>query len=152
MFIALLMGAIAGLRAMTPLAAVSWSARAGVLDLAGTPLAFMGYHWAPWIFTMLALAELVNDKLPETPSRTVPAQFITRVITGAWAGLAIGASSGMAVGASISGALGAVAGTLAGVAARRGMTRWAGGRDLPIALLEDCIAVGSAAFLACIVP
>jgi uncharacterized membrane protein len=40
-------------------------------------LAFMGYAWTPWIITVLAVAELVTDQLPSTPSRTVPVQFGT---------------------------------------------------------------------------
>lgn len=43
---------------------------------------------------MLALGELVTDQLPTTPSRTVPLQFGTRVITGGLSGAAIGASGG----------------------------------------------------------
>ena len=79
----LLIGMIAGLRAMTAPAAVSWAARAGWLTLAETPLAFLGYAFTPWIFTVLALGELVTDQLPTTPSRTVPIQFGTRILMGA---------------------------------------------------------------------
>ena len=41
---ALLIGIVAGLRAMIPLAAVSWMAATGHLDLSGTRLAFLGYR------------------------------------------------------------------------------------------------------------
>ena len=37
--LALLMGVVAGLRAMTAPAAVSWAARLGIIDLSGTWLA-----------------------------------------------------------------------------------------------------------------
>ncbi len=40
--IALLIGVVAGLRAMTAPAAVSWAAALGLLKLQGTPLAFLG--------------------------------------------------------------------------------------------------------------
>ena len=43
MLSALLIGVIAGLRAMTPPAAVSWMARSGWLNLTGTPFAFLGF-------------------------------------------------------------------------------------------------------------
>ena len=45
--LAFLIGVVAGLRAMTAPAAVSWAARLGWLNLAGTPLAFMGAAVTP---------------------------------------------------------------------------------------------------------
>ena len=87
--LALLIGMVAGLRAMTAPAAVSWATRRGWLQLGPTGLAFLGYAATPWIFTVLALAELVTDQLPTTPSRTVPIQFGTRILMGALSGAAI---------------------------------------------------------------
>jgi uncharacterized membrane protein len=137
----LLIGVIAGLRAMTAPAAISLAARAGWLDLTTSPLAFMGYAYAPWIFTMLALGELVTDQLPTTPSRTVPIQFGTRILMGGLTGGAIGASHGaLAVGA-IAGVVGAVIGTLGGRAAR-GQLAAAFGSDRPAAVIEDLVAIG----------
>jgi uncharacterized membrane protein len=69
------LGVIAGLRAMMPLAAVSWAAALGRLPLESSALAFLGYSWTPWILTALALGELITDQLPSTPSRKVPIQF-----------------------------------------------------------------------------
>ena len=66
--LALLAGVVAGSRALTALAAVSWAARLGLLNLGGSWLAFMGYAWTPWIFTLLAIVELVTDQLPSTPT------------------------------------------------------------------------------------
>ncbi|SDE93619.1 DUF4126 family protein [Terriglobus roseus] len=145
MFITLIVGIVAGLRALTPLAAVSWAARLGILHLNGTWIAFLGYRWSPWIFSLLALAEIVNDKLPQTPSRKVPVQFATRIITGAFAGMAIGTPEGLGIAFAVVGAIGAVIGTLVGAWTRASLVKAIGGRDLPIALLEDCIAVGTAA-------
>ena len=71
--LALLAGIVAGSRALTAPAAVSWAARLAPLNLGGSWLAFMGYAWTPWIFTALALVELVTDQLPSTPSRKSPA-------------------------------------------------------------------------------
>ena len=70
--LAFLIGIVAGMRAMTAPAAISWAARLGQLSLAGTWLAFLGYAWTPWILTLLAAGELVTDQLPSTPSRKVP--------------------------------------------------------------------------------
>jgi uncharacterized membrane protein len=138
--LAFLIGIVAGLRALTAPAAVSWAAHLGLLPLQGTPLAWLGYAFTPYIFTVLALGELINDKLPKTPSRTVPPQFIARVISGALVGAAIGAAGQSLVLGLIVGAIGAVAGTLGGAALR---SKLAGlfGKDLPAALLEDAIAI-----------
>jgi len=138
--LAFLIGIVAGLRAMTAPAAVSWAAHLGLLPLQGTPLAWLGYAFTPYIFTVLALGELVNDKLPKTPSRTVPPQFIARVISGSLVGAAIGAAGQSLILGLIAGAIGAVAGTLGGAALR---SKLAGlfGKDLPAALLEDAIAI-----------
>ena len=45
--LALVVGIVAGMRAMTAPAAVSWAARLGRLNLSGTRLAFLGHAWAP---------------------------------------------------------------------------------------------------------
>jgi len=139
--LAFLIGIAAGLRALTPAAFVCWAARLGWLKLQGTPLAFLGYAVTPWIFTIAAIGELINDKLPKTPSRKVPPQFIARIVMGALCGAAIGATSGALAGGLIVGAIGAVAGTLGGAELRGRLVRASGGKDLPIALLEDAIAI-----------
>ena len=138
--LALLIGIIAGLRALTAPAAISWAARLGWLPLTGTPLAFLGFAATPYIFTVLAIFELVNDQLPKTPSRTVPPQFIARIVLGGLSGAAIGAGLGSLWIGLVCGAIGAVAGTLGG-AAFRGWLAELFGKDLPAGLLEDAIAI-----------
>ena len=139
----LLIGVIAGLRAMTAPAAISLAARAGRLDLATTRLAFLGYAYTPWIFIVLALVELVTDQLPTTPSRTVPIQFGTRILMGGLTGGAIAASGGALAIGVIAGMAGAVIGTLGGRACRARLAA-ALGSDRPAALIEDQIALGGA--------
>ena len=57
---------------MTAPAAVSWAAYLGWLPLDGQ-LAWLHRPCStPWIFTLLAIVELVTDQLPTTPSRKVP--------------------------------------------------------------------------------
>jgi uncharacterized membrane protein len=140
LFLAFLIGIIAGLRALTAPASVSWAASLGWLDLSSTPLAFMGYRWTPWIFTLLALVELVTDQLPSTPSRKVPPQFGARLIMGALSGASIGASGGALVGGLIAGIVGAAVGTLGGATAR-GKLAGAFGKDAPAAVIEDAVAI-----------
>ncbi len=143
-FLAFLIGVVAGLRALTPLAAASWAARFGWLHLENTWLAFLGYAATPYIISVLAIGELISDKLPKTPSRKAPPGFIARIVTGSLCGAAIGAASQSLFGGLVAGALGAVAGTLGGYEFRSRLVRAIGGKDLPIALLEDVIAIGSA--------
>lgn len=142
-FLALLMGAVAGLRAMTAPAAVAWAASLGWLDISQTSLAFMGYRWTPWILTILALGELVTDLLPRTPSRKVPIQFGARIIAGALSGAVIGAAGGSLALGPFAGIVGAVIGTYGGAALRAKLAA-SFGRDLPAALIEDVLAIGSA--------
>jgi len=145
--LAFLIGVVAGLRALTPLAAVSWAARLGWLHLENTWLAFLGFAATPYIVSVLAIGELINDKLPKTPSRKSPPGFIARIVTGALCGGAVGASQSMIVGLT-AGALGAVAGTSGGYEFRSRLVRAIGGKDLPIALLEDAIAIVAAFLIA----
>ena len=144
--IAFLVGIIAGLRAMVAPAGVSWTAAIGVLRLHGTVLAFLGAAVTPWIFTVLAVGELVSDQLPRTPRRTVPVQFATRVISGGFCGAAVGLSSASWLGALVAGATGAFAGTLGGAAARARLAA-AFGRDRPAALIEDAVAIVAVALI-----
>jgi uncharacterized membrane protein len=143
LLLALSIGIIAGLRAMTAPAAASWAARLGWLNLAPTSLAFLGYAFTPWIFTALALAELVTDQLPATPSRTVPMQFGTRILTGGLSGGAIGAAHGQLMAGVVGGVIGAVMGTLGGRTARARLAA-SFGQDRPAALIEDAVAIGGA--------
>lgn len=143
--LAFLIGFVAGLRTMTAPAAVSWSARLGWLNLQGTPLAFLGAAVASWIFTIAGLFELVvYDKLPKAGSRKSPPQFIARILMGALCGAAVAAPGQALAAGLLLGAIGAVAGTLGGYELRSRLARAAGGKDLPIALLEDAIAIALA--------
>jgi len=137
LLLALLLGVVAGLRAMAAPAAASWLAHLGLLHVGGTSLAFLGSAWARWLLTLLALVELVTDQLPSTPSRTVPVQFGTRIVTGALSGAAIGAAGG-----AIAGIVGAVIGTLGGAAFRGRLARALSG-DHAAALVEDTVAVAA---------
>lgn len=138
--LALCIGLAAGLRSFTPLAAVSWVAWLGWLPLDHTWLAFFGHPWVAPALTALALAELVGDKLPQTPSRKKPAVFAARIVSGALCGAALTAPYSAWSTGLMAGIVGAVIGTLAGHALR---TRLAAGlgRDWPVALGEDAVAV-----------
>ncbi|CPW49935.1 putative integral membrane protein [Mycobacteroides abscessus] len=144
---ALLIGIVAGLRAMTPLAVLSWAAFAKCLLLEGTWASFLASLVVAIIATVLAAGEIVNDKLPKTPSRKAPPAFAARVVLGAFYGAVFGTlahdtSPGLFIGLVL-GAIGAVIGTLGGAWAR-GALATVFGKDLPAALIEDVITVAAA--------
>jgi uncharacterized membrane protein len=141
---AFLIGVVAGLRALTAPAVVSWAARLGWLHMENTPLAFLGFAATPYIVSALAIVELISDQLPKTPSRKAPPGFIARIVTGGLSGAALGAAKDALIGGLIAGIIGAVAGTFGGYEFRVRLVKAIGGKDLPIALLEDLIAVGGA--------
>jgi uncharacterized membrane protein len=147
--LAFLMGAVTGLRTFTTPAAVSWAARLGWLHLQNTWLAFLGFAPTPYIISVLAVGELINDKLPRTPSRKAPPGFIARIVCGALCGAALGANSDAQAVGALAGVLGAVAGTFGGYELRARLAKAIDGKDLPIALLEDAIAVGGAVLIVC---
>jgi uncharacterized membrane protein len=141
--LAVFIGVVAGLRAMAAPAIVSWAAYLGWLDLSGSWLSFLTNGGVRWILTLLALAELVTDQLPSTPSRTVPVQFGARIATGALSGAAVGAAGGAMMGGLLAGIAGAVIGTIGGRALRARLAS-AFGSDRPAAFIEDAVAIGGA--------
>lgn len=141
-------GVVAGLRAMMAPAAVSWAAHLGYIRIETGWLAWLGYRFTPWIFSLAAVGELVTDQLPSTPSRKVPPQFAARVISGGLCGAAVTSSGGSWIAGLVAGAIGAVVGTLGGAAARGALAR-ALRSDRPAALVEDAIAIlGAVAIMA----
>ena len=140
-FFAFLIGVVSGLRSMAAPAAVSWAVQLGYLSIGDIWLAFLGFRWTRWILSIAALGELIGDKLPSTPSRKALVPFVARILSGGLCGGAIGATLGNLYLGMVFGVAGAVAGTLGGYAARIGLVRATGGRDFPIALLEDLIAI-----------
>jgi uncharacterized membrane protein len=141
--LALIIGFVAGLRTFMALVAVSWAAHVGWLQLSGTWLGFLGSAWTAWIFTALALFEVIADQLPSTPRRTVPPQFGARIAAAALSGAAIGASGGAPVLGAVVAIVGAVIGTVGGVRVRTKLAA-AFNQDRPAALIEDAIAIAIA--------
>ena len=118
----LLTGVSAGLRSMMPLAIVAWASQhwPGVQQ---SPVAFMAAPAAAYIFTALAVAELISDKLPFVPSRLTPGPLGTRVVSGGLCGavLSAAAQQSLATGVIIGGIAG-LAGSFAGFAGRKYFT------------------------------
>jgi uncharacterized membrane protein len=146
--LALLLGVVAGLRSMTPPAALAWGAWLGRLDLASGPLDFLATRLAAYAFTVLALGELVADKLPFTPNRTALGPFIGRILTGGFSGAGLTAGSGQSlISGALLGAVGAIIGTFGGLRARTRLVRTLGARDWVVALAEDAIAIAVAVLI-----
>lgn len=139
------LGFVAGLRAVTPPAALAWATHLGWLNLHGTRLAFLGTIAGVTIFTVLAAMEYVTDQLPSTPNRTAPVQLGARIFMGGCSGAAIALATAQPVLLGIVlAAVGAVIGTFAGFHARMGAVKAHIAPPFVIATLEDLIAICAA--------
>ena len=138
---AFLVGFFAGLRSLTAPAATAWAVHLGWLKLQG-PLALMGSIPSVAIFSLLAVVELVADKLPKTPSRTAPPGLIARIIMGGLTGacVAVGGGKGTLSGAVL-GIVGGVVGCFGGYEARTGLVKALHTPDISVALVEDLVAI-----------
>jgi uncharacterized membrane protein len=138
-----LIGFVTGLRSLTAPAVVCWGARLGWLHFAGTKLEVINRPATLIVFTLLALAELIADKLPQAPARIDPPGLIARIVLGCLCGLALATSAGgNLLVAAIVGIIGALVGTFAGYHIRQALVlRWHL-PDLGVALAEDLIAIG----------
>jgi uncharacterized membrane protein len=151
LLIAIGIGIVAGLRTMTAPAVVSWAARLGWLHLGGSPLAFLGSTVAVAIFSLCAIGEYVVDTLPNTPSRTAPPGFISRLVSGSFCGACVYASTGQSLlFGAVLGAIGAVIGTLGGHAARTRLVKALKVKDIFVAIPEDLVAICLGLLLLCI--
>jgi uncharacterized membrane protein len=145
---AFLIGCVCGLRSMVAPAVVAWGAHLGWLHLDGSWPAFLANKISLTIFSLFAVGELIADKLPFIPRRTLPGPLGVRIVFGALCGAALSLSAGTSlILGAILGALGGIAGAFAGYNYRRLLSRGARLPDLLIALLEDLVAVGGGLLL-----
>jgi uncharacterized membrane protein len=143
LLLAFLIGVIAGLRTMTAPAVVAWAANRHWLNLDNSLLAVMGSIAAVAVFTVLALGELVVDKLPSTPNRTRLLGLIARSVLGGLSGAAVAASGAQSIApGAVLGVAGAIAGAFAGYQVRKRLVRALKVPDFVIALFEDALAIG----------
>ena len=146
--LAFAIGIVSGMRSLTAPAVTAWAAHRNWLNLAGTRLAFMGSTAAVAVFTVLAIVELIVDKLPGTPSRTAPVGLIARLVLGALAGASVGVSAGQSPApGAILGAAGGLVGAFAGHQWRTELVKALKVPDFVIALVEDAMAIGAALFI-----
>ncbi|HEX6709455.1 MAG TPA: hypothetical protein VF068_03915 [Rubrobacter sp.] len=135
---ALALGAISGLRSLSGPAFVSH----GHLDLEGTPLAFLGSPRLSKALVLMALGELVGDKLSITPSRTSPPVLLWRAVSGGLVGGASFVSEGRrATRGVVLGSSSAIAAAIAGERLRDLAGRKTGLPDPLLALAEDAVVL-----------
>jgi uncharacterized membrane protein len=141
-------GAIAGLRSMTAPAVVTWAANQGWIQSPTRRLAFLQNRTTVSIISVLAVGELVLDKLPSTPNRTEPFGLAIRFLTGGLSAGAVCAPKKKLVAAgAVVGGLAAIAGAFIGYETRRRLREKLHLSDMPIAIAEDALAVGGGILL-----
>lgn len=139
------MGAVAGLRTFTAPAVIGQLAKRGELQIGCDYLSMLGNPIVANLLAGLAASEIIADKLPMTPNRTSLGGLIPRIISGALCGAALNCAQKQpfATGA-VAAALGAAAATFGGFYLRKMLTKSIGLPHLPVALVEDAVAVGLA--------
>ena len=148
LLLSFLIGVVCGLRSMTGPALVCWGAHLGWLHLTGSHVAFLASTIALVVFSLFAIGELIADKLPNIPRRTAAGPLVWRVLMGGLCGGAFAVAGGASFGTCcLLGGLGGLMGAFAGYWARRALTAENRLPDLPVALVEDLIAVGGGLFL-----
>jgi uncharacterized membrane protein len=148
LLLSFLLGGVDGLRSLTGPALVCWAAHLGWLHFAGTKFAFVDRPVTLIVFTLLAIVELVVDKLPSTPARTAPVGLIARIVLGGACGVAIASSAGITtLFAAVVASIGAVAAAFAGYRIRHAIVSRTRLPDLAVALAEDAIAITGGFFI-----
>lgn len=141
-------GLVAGLRSLAAPAVVAWAAHLGWLNLAGSRVAFMASTAAVVVFSLLALGELIADKLPGIPRRIAIAPLLARICTGALCGACLAAAASRSLlSACLLAGLGGVIGAFAGYEIRRRVVSQLHVKDFIVAVFEDLIAIGLACFV-----
>ncbi len=141
-----LLGVMTGLRTMTPMAVLCWFAyfgsSGGHLPLDGTWAFWAGKLVTAIVFTVLAVGELIGDKLPKTPNRTAPGPLVARLFFGGLVGgIAATGAKGSAPEGILLGVLGALAGTFLGYQIRRHLVQLLRRPDWNVAVIEDALTV-----------
>jgi uncharacterized membrane protein len=141
-------GFITGLRSMTGPAVIAWAVRLGWLHPMGA-LSFVGHTWAVALFTLLAIGELIADKLPGTPNRTGAVGLSGRILAAAFCGAVLAAAIPHSLwwGMTVT-AITAVIGAFAGFRMRRYLTKEQGLPDFAVAVAEDIFAIAVGIFTA----
>jgi uncharacterized membrane protein len=143
LLLVLCIGTLCGLRTFTPLAVFTIAIHHQHYPLRGTPFAFLGTMTAHIFIVLLAIGEIIMDKLPSTPSRLRPPGLLGRATFGAITAVAFAYAHQRAIAVPLLlGIVGAMLGSFIGHRFRTGLVRVLKSPDWPVALLEDAICIG----------
>jgi uncharacterized membrane protein len=140
-----LLGFATGLRSLTPLAVLCWFAYDGQLSA----------DWAPWIprlsvaiaLTVLALGEIITDKMPRIPDRVSPVPLVWRLLLAGLVGAIAAASmQGPGLEGVVLSVVGALIGTFGGYMLRRDLVQKLDCKDWHVAVAEDLLAILASVF------
>jgi uncharacterized membrane protein len=138
-----LLGLATGLRTFTPIAIICWFAYRGNLPINDAWTAWVPKLSTLIVFTVLALGELIGDKLPKIPARVTLVPMLFRLGFGGLAGAIVAAGlDGSVIEGVVLGIAGALIGTFGGYLARRDIVYHLQCNDWKVALVEDGIAIG----------
>ncbi|MGF7042879.1 DUF4126 family protein [Mucilaginibacter lappiensis] len=113
-------------------------------NLEHSPLRFMQSANVAKVLKLVALSELVADKLPSTPNRIKPAVLAARVLSGALAGASIyKAIGGKAITGALIGGGAAFASTFGSYFLRKSAVKSSHIIDPVIGAIEDALVIGS---------
>lgn len=140
----ILIGMVAGQRAMTPLAALAGAARRGTLPHDNVEVRLMAHPLIAAGGVVMAAAEMAGDKMETAPNRTVFLGLLARTITSGFAGATLAPPKRQLAGAAL-GVGAAITSSYAGLAARKwAIERWG---QTATGFVEDAIVISAATMI-----
>lgn len=140
-----LMGAVAGMRAMTPLATVANAARTGALPADNGAPRLLGHGLVSAGALAVAAGELAGDKMKTAPDRIVLAGMLARIATGTVAGAALAPAHQRGLGAMLGAGVAVVAAHATFNLRIRAIDRYG---QTATGIVEDAIAIAAALCIA----
>lgn len=144
------LGVIAGMRSMSAPALISHFLNKVPADsLQGSPLRFMQSSSVSTGLKLLAVTEIIADKLPNTPNRIAPPVLLVRGLSGALVGLTLNQANGEPkFTGAILGGIGAIAASYGFFYLRKNLSKSTNCPDLVWAVLEDALMIAAGISLA----
>jgi uncharacterized membrane protein len=142
-----LLGLTTGLRSMTPMALICWYAYFGWLPVEGTWAQWTARFWVAIAWSVLAVAELVADKMPWMGDRTARGPLLFRLAMGGLAGsIAATALIGPGIEGVVLAVIGALLGAVGGFMTRRDLVEKGGFKDWQVGVVEDLFTIAAVGF------
>jgi uncharacterized membrane protein len=144
------LGALAGMRsASAPAIASHILSHHQSRQLDHSPLKFMQSKNVALVLKVLAVGEVIGDKLPSTPNRIKPSSIGFRMLSGALAGASVyKAVGGKAAMGALIGSVSALASTFGSFYLRKGAVKASHVMDPLVGAIEDALIIGSGIELA----